>query len=153
MNNLDLREKMDNYGEKITLENWGIEVRPFLTLSEIESIITQVLTCKNGIERDKMLISNIIVACTDLYYEGMDFDYEYEQILYSGFWEDLLQACPILRSNIQTIHREVEEVLSTRAVVNTLLDAITNKINNLDIKEINFKAIEESLQSILKTGE
>lgn len=155
MAKLDLREQMKDVYEdkKVSLDKWGIEVRPYLTLNEVGNIIAQILTCENGIERDKILISNIIVACTDLYYEGMDFDYEYEQILYSGFWKDLLDACPILKTNIDTIYREVEEALSSRNAVVGLINQATEKIKEFDINKIDVERIGKFIERYIPKEE
>lgn len=142
---MDLREQMTKeYDKEIILDKWGVKVRPYLTLDQIANIVSQLVTCNNGLERDKMLVANIIVACTDLYYEDMDFNYDYEQILYSGFWDDLMKNCPIIRSNIETIHREVAEILSPTKGIMGLIDMAAEKVENLDVAKI-----EEIVKSLL----
>lgn len=137
------------YDNKVHLDKWDIDVVPYLTIENMESIINDLINCSNGIERKMRLIADIIVACTDLY-NGEDAHYTYEEILYSGFWDDMLEACPYLYDNIKTIESEVKNWLSAERAVMTFLDSITAKINDLDInfKDIDLDKIKEILESL-----
>lgn len=140
------------YDNKVHLDKWNIDVAPYLTIENMESIINDLVNCSNGIERKMRLIADIIVACTDLY-DDEDAHYTYEEILYSGLWDDMLEACPYLRANIETIENEVKNWLSAERAIMTFLDSITAKINDLDInlKDVDLDKIKEilgSLQSI-----
>ena len=117
------------YNKKVHIDKWDIDVIPYLSVEEMGYIINDLLTCENGLERDMKLIADILVACTDLYNQDEDITYTYEDILYSGFWYDLLDACPILRTNIETIYREVKEFNSINKSVMNLIDKATEKLN------------------------
>lgn len=140
------------YDNKIHLDKWDIDVVPYLTVENMEAIINDLINCSNGMERKMRLIADIIVACTDIY-DDDDVHYTYEQILYSGLWDDMLEACPYLYDNIETIENEVNEWLSAERAIMTFFDTITSKVNNLDIdlKNIDLdkiKATLETLQSV-----
>ena len=111
------------YDKKVHLDKWNIDIVPYLTLDTMENIINDLITCNNGLERDMRLIADILVACTDLYSGEEEVHYTYEDILYSGLWYDLLDACPILRSNIETIYREVNEFLGLNRSIMHFVDS------------------------------
>lgn len=129
------------YDKKIHLDKWDIDVVPYLTVEQIGYVINDLLTCENGLERDMKLIADVLVACTDLYQEAEDVIYTYEDILYSGFWYDLLNACPILQTNINTIYREVREFNSINKAVMGLIDKATEKLNNIDVTKLDFSKV------------
>lgn len=129
------------YDKKIHLDKWDIDVVPYLTVEQIGYVVNDLLTCENGLERDMKLIADVLVACTDLYQEAEDVTYTYEDILYSGFWYDLLNACPILQTNINTIYREVREFNSINKAVMGLIDKATEKLNDIDVTKFDFSKI------------
>ena len=146
------------YDKKIHLDKWDIDVVPYLSVEEMGYIINDLLTCENGLERDMKLIADVLVACTDLYNQsedGEDVTYTYEDILYSGFWTDLLHACPILRDNIQVIYREVKEFNSINKAVMGLIDKATEKLNeinasNFDLSKLDFNEVNQFLKNVNK---
>lgn len=96
------------------------------------------------------LIANVLVACTTLYNTKEDVHYTYEDILYSGFWSDLLEACPILRDNIQVIYREVREFNSLNRSLIGLIDTATTKLNSIDVSALDFSKINlEEVNNLL----
>lgn len=129
------------YNKKVHIDKWDIDVIPYLSVEEMGYIINDLLTCENGLERDMKLIADILVACTDLYNQDEDITYTYEDILYSGFWYDLLDACPILRTNIETIYREVKEFNSINKSVMNLIDKATEKLNEIDMTKFDLSQI------------
>ena len=143
------------YDKTVHIDKWDIDVVPYLTLETIESIINDLITCNNGLERDMKLIADILVACTDLYDGKEEVHYTYEDILYSGFWTDLLHACPILRDNIQVIYREVKEFNSINKAVMGLIDKATEKLNeintsNFDLSKLDFNEVNQFLNNVNK---
>lgn len=129
------------YEKTIHIDRWDIDVVPYLTVEEMGYIVNDLLTCENGLERDMKLIANVLVACTDLYNQNEDVTYTYEDVLYSGFWYDLLDACPILRTNIETIYREVREFNSINKAVMGLIDKATEKLNDIDVTKLDFSKV------------
>ena len=78
------------YDKIVHIDKWDIDVVPYLTIETIESIVNDLITCNNGLERDMRLIADVLVACTDLYNGDEEVHYTYEDILYSGLWYDIL---------------------------------------------------------------
>lgn len=139
------------YDKKVHLDKWDIDVVPYLTIENIANIIEDLLNCSNGLERDLKLIADILVACTDIYNDKDEVHYTYEDILYSGFWDDLLDACPILRTNIETIYREVSDVLSWEKSLIRFIDSLTDVVKSVDVSKFDFSQIDmEQINDLVK---
>ena len=140
------------YDKTVHIDKWNIDVVPYLTIETIESIINDLITCNNGLERDMKLIADILVACTDLYNsEEEEVHYTYEDILYSGLWYDILDACPILRSNIDTIYREVGEFLGLNKSLIRFVDSLTQFVENADISKLDLSKVDiEQINGLVK---
>ena len=139
------------YDKKVHIEKWNIDVIPYLTIDEMTNIINDLLNCNNGLERDLRLIADILVACTDLYNDKEDVYYTYEDILYSGLWYDILDACPILRSNIDTIYREVGDTLSLNRSLMYLIDSATHIVESVDVEKLDLSKLDvKSINQIIK---
>ena len=130
------------YDKTVHIDKWDIDVVPYLTIETIENIINDLITCNNGLERDMRLIADILVACTDLYNSEEEVHYTYEDILYSGLWYDILDACPILRSNIDTIYREVGEFLGLNKSLIRFVDSLTQFVENADISKLDLSKVD-----------
>lgn len=143
------------YEKTIHIDKWDIDVVPYLTVEEMGYIVNDLLTCENGLERDMKLIADVLVACTDLYNQNEDMTYTYEDVLYSGFWADLLHACPILKDNIQVIYREVKEFNSINKAVMGLIDKATEKLNEInvadfDLSKLDFEEVNKFISNVNK---
>lgn len=139
------------YDKTVHIDKWDIDVVPYLTLETIENIINDLITCNNGLERDMKLIADILVACTDLYNGKEEVHYTYEDILYSGLWYDILDACPILRSNIDTIYREVGEFLGLNKSLIRFVDSLTQFVENADISKLDLSKVDiEQINGLVK---
>lgn len=139
------------YDKTVHIDKWDIDVVPYLTLETIESIINDLITCNNGLERDMKLIADILVACTDLYNGKEEVHYTYEDILYSGLWYDILDACPILKSNINTIYREVGEFLGLNKSLIRFVDSLTEVVKNTDISKFDLSKVDiEQINGLVK---
>lgn len=139
------------YDKTVHIDKWDIDVVPYLTLETIENIINDLITCNNGLERDMKLIADILVACTDLYDGKEEVHYTYEDILYSGLWYDILDACPILKSNINTIYREVGEFLGLNKSLIRFVDSLTQFVENADISKLDLSKVDiEQINSLVK---
>jgi len=140
------------YEKKVHLKDWDIDVIPYLTIDTIADIINDLINCDNGLERDLKLIADVLVACTDIYNGDEDVHYTYEDILYSGFWYDLLDACPILRTNIDTIYREVADVLGLNRSLIRFIDSLTNAVESVDVSKLDFSSLDvEQINTLVKT--
>lgn len=139
------------YDKTVHIDKWDIDVVPYLTLETIESIVNDLITCNNGLERDMRLIADVLVACTDLYNGDEEVHYTYEDILYSGLWYDILDACPILRSNIDTIYREVGEFLGLNKSLIRFVDSLTQFVENADISKLDLSKVDiEQINGLVK---
>lgn len=139
------------YDKTVHIDKWDIDVVPYLTIETIESIVNDLITCNNGLERDMKLIADILVACTDLYDGKEEVHYTYEDILYSGLWYDILNACPILKSNINTIYREVEEFLGLNKSLIRFVDSLTEVVKNTDISKFDLSKVDiEQINGLVK---
>lgn len=139
------------YDKTVHIDKWDIDVVPYLTLETIENIINDLITCNNGLERDMRLIADILVACTDLYNSEEEVHYTYEDILYSGLWYDILDVCPILRSNIDTIYREVGEFLGLNKSLIRFVDSLTQFVENADISKLDLSKVDiEQINGLVK---
>lgn len=139
------------YDKTVHIDKWDIDVVPYLTIETIENIINDLITCNNGLERDMRLIADILVACTDLYNSEEEVHYTYEDILYSGLWYDILDACPILRSNIDTIYREVGEFLGLNKSLIRFVDSLTQFVENADISKLDLSKVDiEQINGLVK---
>lgn len=141
------------YDNKIHLDKWDIDVIPYLSMKNMESIINHLISCENGLQREMALIADILVACTDIYSDKKA-DYTYEEILYSGLWDDIMEACPYLRANVDKIKSEVDDVLSVKWSLIRLIDSLTEKIQSIDYEKLNIDEIVEATKLIIsKAGE
>ena len=139
------------YDKIVHIDKWDIDVVPYLTIETIESIVNDLITCNNGLERDMRLIADVLVACTDLYNGDEEVHYTYEDILYSGLWYDILDACPILRSNIDTIYREVGEFLGLNKSLIRFVDSLTQFVENADISKLDLSKVDiEQINGLIK---
>ena len=142
------------YDQKVHLDKWNIDVTPYITIENMESIINDLLNCDYGLERDMRLMADVLVACTDLYNGEEDAHYTYEEVLYSGFWDDILDACPYLKRNIEKIKEEVRDLLSVERSVVNFIDSLTVKIQELDISQLDTDKIADAMNLLSsKLGE
>ena len=142
------------YDQKVHLDKWNIDVTPYITIENMESIINDLLNCDYGLERDMRLMADVLVACTDLYNGEEDAHYTYEEVLYSGLWDDILDACPYLKRNIEKIKEEVKDLLSVERSVVNFIDSLTVKIQELDISQLDTDKIADAMNLLSsKLGE
>lgn len=140
MSKLDL-----TYKEKIHLDKWDIDVVPQLTLQEMKLIVDIAKNQKDSFERDEAILASVIAACTDIY-NNEDDDYTYEEIIYSGLWNDIIEACPILASNIKNIYNKIDEERSIENSIIKLVNKITEAIDNVNISSDDINNFIKSLE-------
>mgnify|MGYP003300761775 CR=1 FL=1 len=142
------------YDNKVHLDKWDIDVVPYITMENMGSIINDLLTCQNGLEREMRLMADVLVSYTDLFTDK-DAKYEYEQIMYTGLWDDILDACPYIREGVEKINREVKETLSVEKSLMQLIDTATLKLQELDVDltKVDTEKIIEALKPLINIGE
>lgn len=135
------------YEDKIHLDKWNIDVVPQLTIDQMQIIIDIAKMQKTSFEKDEAILGAIIAACTDIYSDEDD-SYTYEQIIYSGLWGDIMEACPILASNVKTIYSKLEEEKTIEYVFNKLVDKLIEKIDGIDLNQIDIERIKEVINKV-----
>lgn len=143
-----------NYDKKVHLDKWNIDVTPYITIENMGAIINDLINCKYGLERDMRLMADILVACTDIYDNNEDANYTYEEILYSGLWDDILNSCPYLAQCIDIIKAEVKDMLSVERSLIGFIDSLTAKVQEMDMSKIDTEKITEVVAKLYsKIGE
>ena len=137
------------YDKKIHLDKWDIDVTPYITIENMESIINDLINCEYGLEREMRLMADILVACTDLYNSEEDAQYTYEEVLYSGLWDDILDACPYLKRNIDKINEEVNDLLSVERSAIRLIDTLTEKVKDINIADLDLSQFTDALKEVV----
>ena len=137
------------YDKKIHLDKWNIDVTPYITIENMQSIIDDLINCEYGLERDMRLMADVLVACTNLYNSEEDVHYTYEEVLYSGLWDDILEACPYLRKGIEKINEEVDDFLSVKRSAITLLDTLTEMIQKIDVTDLDLSQVTDAIKEIV----
>lgn len=116
-------------GKPIILPEWDLEVIPYLMVNEIDLIIENMLNTNSVLEQQQSLVASVLVCVTDLF-DG-DTNYTYEDVVYSGLWDDILNNCPYLKDNIDTIWVEVERQQNLECKLGGMVDSITDMIIKL----------------------
>lgn len=129
------------YDEKIHLDKWDIDVKPYLTLKEMSQVINVVIKENNYLDKKSSLIASVLILCTDLIKDGETLSYE--EVLYSGLWEDILLTCPVLAQNVKDIQHTVDECLSLENRVAVLLEVLTDKISDIDFSKLDISELTQ----------
>ena len=141
------------YDKKIYLDKWDIDVTPYITIENMESIINDLINCNYGLERDMRLMADVLVACTNLY-DDKEAHYTYEEVLYSGLWDDILNACPYLKQCIERIEREVDDLLSVKRSLISFIDSLTEKVQKFELSDLDTDKLVEAINTLSsKIGE
>ena len=139
--------------ETVHLDKWDIDIIPYISIKNMESIINHLISCDNGMEREMALIADVLVACTDIYSDE-DANYTYEEVLYSGLWDDIMEACPHIRRNIEQIKSEVDDVLSVKWSLIKFIDTMTEKVKSIDYENFDADKFIKAMQLMAsKIGE
>lgn len=132
--------------EKIKLDGWDIEVRPYLTLSECKVIADKMCECEDVFDRNSMLVACVMSACTN-FFDNNDVEYTYEDIVYSGLWDDVLFAGESyfydLSSCIELINSEVKRRTSLEGQLESISKAIDPKLIEQVIKAVEDNGSEQ----------
>lgn len=142
-------------------EQYDINVVPFLTFKEMELIVENILMHNSYLKREEIMVSNVLVCCTDIWSDKTENEdgIAYEDIVYSGMWDELLELCPYIKQGIELIQKEVERreslSLAMAQMIDGLLPDITKTIETFKMADIDPKLKENILQFLTehKTGE
>jgi hypothetical protein len=115
------------YPENIKLEQFDIEVRPYLYLTEKKQIVEQMLMIENPLERELCMWSIIFNVCC-----GIDEGTDYDLLCATGVKTAILE---ILWVDIEEIYDAVAESESTMRFVAAFLNDMS-KLADETIKKI-----------------
>lgn len=160
--------------EPIVLEEFGIEVTPYLTLEEQQMIVKTMLTTVNHLEQQQLLVAGVIFTCTNLLdsvkeeveqeKEGKKVERKddksptYEDLIYSGLWGEILNQCPYINDAIFEIEQTVIELQSASVAIVPVLENLAVLMNKgTDIlnevqKQITDKKFGQKLSQLLEKG-
>lgn len=132
--------------ENIYLEKWNLNVTPYLTVRQIEVIVGDICKSRSPLVQQQILVGEVMVACTDILDENEENkELVYEDIVYSGMWNDILESCPYLKQGITLILAEVHSKLSLEGTMVRTMDKISNIVEEFT----NNPSTMEKLQSML----
>lgn len=117
--------------KNVYLMNGEIEIIPYLMVKEMELIINNMLQTSSLLEQQQILVANVLVCTTNLFDEDTDEKYVYEDIIYSGLWNEILEKCPYLKQNIETIWKEVNKRQNLEFKLCAMVDSATEILNQL----------------------
>lgn len=115
------------YPENIKLEQFDIEVRPYLYLSEKKQIVEQMLKIDDPLDRELCMWSIIFSICC-----GIDEGADYDLLCATGVKEAVKD---ILWDEINEINNAVAELESTTRYIATFLNEMS-KLADQTIKKI-----------------
>ena len=89
-----------------------------------------MLGLNSGMEREAMFVACVMSACTDLFDNCPEKDFSYEEVVYSGLWEKITDACPLIFAARWDIENEIIRRESANYIVQRFIKSIpTDKIN------------------------
>lgn len=115
------------YPENIKLEEFGIEVRPYLYLSEKKQIVEQMLKVGDPLDRELCMWSIIFNVCC-----GIDDGADYDLLCATGVRRKVEN---ILWEDIDEINNAVRELESTTRYIAVFLDEMS-RLADQTIKKI-----------------
>lgn len=117
--------------DKVYLEDWDIEVTPFLTVKEMELIIQHLSSTRSYLTQQQVLVGEVMILCTDILKKDENAQLIYEDIVYSGLWDAILEACPYLKECILIIWADVKTQQTLESTLCNLMDKTTDTINKI----------------------
>lgn len=161
---VNLEEKMPVPFE---LKEYGVTVFPYLSMPEIDGVITDVITAlKNEptkenpkpepitpTTKDVLITSYIVAICMPevTKIEGLT----QEMIRYSGLWDDFIQHAPRVKEAIHFINQEVDKAFGIeRATVNLLNQAtktLKHFTSNQKIKKM-MKNLPQKVENLVEAA-
>lgn len=104
-------------------DKYDLDVSPYLTMEECVRIADLVVTYDTPIEREECLLSAVLLCVTPLFNEdNKDTVYTYEELRYSGLWDDLLKEFPYIQKGIDLIQAQIAE---KESLLNTIVDGVS----------------------------
>lgn len=139
---------------------FDINIRPYLTVSEIADIAEGALRLDNAIEQEVAIAVNVILACTDANKDGAIDNMEIDDIMWGGLWAVVSDAVKNLDAIAVYMRYKENAGIAIARFLNDTLPKFMDKIDkDLDKyikklpkgKEWNafMKEVPESLDKIL----
>ena len=110
-------------------EKYDMDVFPYIPIEWCRKIADVLVEYDNPIDREQALVSDVLLCTTPLFdEENADKTYTYEQLVYSGFWDEFLEEFPYIKQGIDLI---LKEVANRESLVNTITEGLTGLMQGL----------------------
>lgn len=147
--------------ETIYNEEFDINIRPYLTVSEIAEIAEGAMRLDNAIEQEVSIAVNVILTCTDANEEGDVDDMPIDDIMWGGLWAVVSDAVKNLDAIAVYMRYKENAGIAIAKFLNDVLPKFLESIDkdlNKYIKRLPkgkewdefVKNVPESLDEILK---
>lgn len=117
--------------DTIYIGEYDVNLRPYLTLQEQETIVSLMLNSDNLIEREVKLITGVVEFCTDI---PTDSDVDINDIIISGLWDEIYDKMGNYILNVEYMVSKYDSMDFTFSkLVNLLaekLDSLANALPN-----------------------
>lgn len=125
----------------VYLERFEVNVRPYLSMAEIELIAQAMMKGKNYAEEIALRDALLIQLCTDISEEDAK-DYEY--IVKSGLMENIIMSI----NNVYYIQEFVDHARSVSVAMVKFLETLTKNLDKYSKKLPNSKQLENLVKEI-----
>lgn len=112
--------------QKVHWEKYDIDVLPYIPIDWCKKIVDILVNYDSQIDREQGLICDVLVCTTPLFDD--DNEFTYEQLVYSGFWDELLTEFPYIRQGVDLI---LKELANRESLVKTITDGLTGLIEGM----------------------
>lgn len=125
----------------VYLERFEVNVRPYLSMAEIELIAQAMMKGKNYAEEIALRDALLIQLCTDISEEDAK-DYEY--IVKSGLMENIIMSI----NNVYYIQEFVDHARNVSVATVKFLETLTKNLDKYSKKLPNSKQLENLVKEI-----
>lgn len=130
--NLKEFKKMVNVNASDVKTIDGMEVIPFISLPAMDEIVEKMLEQHTIEDREMILVYGVLGNCTTIIemmnQDEDDIDITYPEIVYSGFFDNIVNECPYIADAIKKIRAEVERKESFQYVLNDFVEKLANMV-------------------------
>ena len=133
---------------KVLLHNFDVQVKPYLTLDEVNDVAQKILECENTVQEEIVLNQYLLEACCDVsLFDGM----LYETIKQCGFFAALQSAIV----NLNDVYKYVENEKSINKQVSNFLLDLSKVIKDFEKKipkNAELKNLISKYETVIKNG-
>jgi len=115
--------------DRVHWEKYDMDVLPYIPVDWCKKIVDILVGYDNMIDREQGLVCDVLLCTTPLFdEENDDKTYTYEQLVYSGFWDEFLTDFPYIKQGVNLI---LKEVARRESLVNTITEGLTGLIEGM----------------------